>query len=140
MKSKWNFAFAQSWFAGFCACMINCSQLPVRWHHTGVACAGAQANENDSMGGNRAASAFKVASGKSRGNVRRDHSAQEERDHVRLQKERIRRLEADVGVKDRRIRELEQQSMVSLKLVAMHQTTGCRTSMAAMYCIVRQTA
>ena len=71
------------------------------------------------MRGNQAGSAVKAAAGKSQGNTRRSHAAQEERDHVRLQKERIRRLEADLAAKDRRIRELEQQSMVSWKLVSL---------------------
>ena len=38
---------------------------------------------------------------------------------MRLQNERIRRLEADLGAKDRRIRELEQQSAVSWTLVSL---------------------
>ncbi|KAK9837949.1 hypothetical protein WJX74_008353 [Apatococcus lobatus] len=69
-----------------------------------------QANENDSVGGNKAALASSAAAGQVQGNARRTHAAQEERDHVRLQKERIRQLEADLGAKDRRIKELEQPS------------------------------
>ena len=78
-----------------------------------VACVIVQAHENDSAHGNQPASASRGAASKAQGNARRNHAAQEERDHIRLQKERIQRLEADVGARDRRIKELEQQSLVS---------------------------
>ena len=90
-----------------------------------ASCVIAQAHENDSAHGNQAASAFRGAASKAQGNARRNHAAQEERDHVRLQKERIRRLEADVGARDRRIKELEQQSLVSCFTVRVCSTFTC---------------